>query len=282
MYNFYCPDFNPIIYQIGVISIRWYGVMYVLGFIFAIWRLQNRKYILNDIFWTNKEIEYLLFLNMFGILIGGRIGYILFYQWSIISTDILWIFKIWEGGMSFHGGLIGSIISVIWFSYYKKQSFLKITDFIVPVVPVGLGLGRLGNFINGELWGRVTIDIPWAMLFHSAIFSDILWIERYPEWKSVFNYYGALPRHPSQLYEGFLEGIVLYIIINIFSHKSSHLVGNISGLFLILYGLFRIITEFFREPDSHIGLFFNFITLGQILSIPMILYGIIIFYISYK
>lgn len=281
MKNFYCPNFNPVIYTIGSVSFHWYGLMYVLSFIFAMQILKNRKHILNSIFWTDEKIEYLLYLNMLGVLIGGRIGYVIFYQWSFFSKNLLWIFKIWEGGMSFHGGLIGVIISIIWFSYYKKQSFLKISDFIVPIVPIGLGLGRFGNFINGELWGRVTIKIPWAMLFNTALSEDLLWLKNHPEWQSIFNYYGALPRHPSQLYEIFLEGIVLYIIIYVFIQKIRP-VGSISGLFLIFYGVFRIIIEYFREPDSHLGLFYNFITLGQILSFPMIVCGIVMLYLSYK
>ncbi|CAD83336.1 prolipoprotein diacylglyceryl transferase [Candidatus Blochmanniella floridana] len=282
MQFFYTPNFNPIILKVGCISFYWYGMMYVLSFIFAMWFLKYRKrYIVNDIFSSTSEIENLLYLNFLGVVIGGRIGYVLFYQWSMLSQDKLWFFKLWEGGMSFHGGLIGVIISIMWFSYCKNQSFLKISDFIVPAVPVGLGLGRLGNFINGELWGRVTFDIPWAMLFKNALLQDLLTLKIHPEWKFFFDYYGALPRHPSQLYEMILEGIVLFVVIYIFSCKSRP-EGSISGLFLLLYGLFRIIIEFFRQPDIHIGLINNFITLGQVLSFPMVIFGFIIMYVSYK
>lgn len=282
MQHFYCPNFNPIICTIGIISLHWYGLMYVLSFVFGIWLLNNRRCMLNNVFWSKKEIEHLLYLSFIGVLIGGRIGYVIFYYWSFFSKNLLCIFKIWEGGMSFHGGLIGVIVSIMWFAYSKKQSFLKISDFIVPAVPVGLALGRLGNFINGELWGRVTIDVPWAMLFNSAISADLLWLHKHPEWQTIFNYYGALPRHPSQLYEMFLEGILLYTIINIFIRKFRP-IGSVSGLFLVCYGLFRVIIECFREPDSHLGLLYNYtFTMGQILSFPMILSGIIIMYFAYR
>lgn len=279
MQYFYFPNFNPIIFTVGPISFYWYGMMYVLGFIFAMWTLIYNKNLANSIIYSKSEIEYLLCLNFIGILIGGRIGYVIFYHWSLCTKDLLWIFKIWEGGMSFHGGLIGVIISIMWFSYRKCQPFFKVSDFIVPVVPVGLGLGRLGNFINGELWGRVAVDIPWAMLFKNSMSEDLLLLNSHPEWQAIFNYYGILPRHPSQLYEMFLEGIILFIVINVFSHKTRP-TGNISGLFLICYGLFRIIAEFYREPDSHIGLIFNTVTVGQILSFPMVLCGGIILYVS--
>lgn len=278
---FYSPNFNPIIFSIGPISLHWYGLMYVLSFMFSAWYLNRKKYNLKSIFWTKKEIENLLCLNMLGIIIGGRIGYALFYQWDFFSKNLLWIFKIWEGGMSFHGGLIGVIISIAWFSYCKNQPFLMVSDFIVPVIPIGLGLGRLGNFINGELWGRVTFDTPWAMLFHLASINDLLWIYQNPEYWSIFDYYGALPRHPSQLYEMFLEGVVLYIIMNIIIRKF-YCVGSASGFFLIFYGLFRVIAEYFREPDIHLGLLYNCITLGQILSFPMIFSGLLIIYLLFK
>lgn len=281
MPNFYCPNFNPIIYTIGPISFYWYGFMYVLSFVFAMWALKSHKNVLNKAFCSNKEIEYLLCLSILGVLIGGRIGYVIFYQWSFFSKNFIWVLKIWEGGMSFHGGLIGVIIAIAWFSYDRHYPFLRVSDFIIPVVPVGLGLGRLGNFINNELWGRITINVPWAMLFNSAISEDLLWLKKHPEWQLIFDYYGALPRHPSQLYEMFLEGVVLFFIIKIFIQKSRP-IGSISGLFLVCYGLFRIIIEFFREPDSHLGLFLNLITLGQILSIPMIVCGVVIIYFSYK
>ncbi|URJ27929.1 prolipoprotein diacylglyceryl transferase [Candidatus Blochmannia vicinus (nom. nud.)] len=281
MQYFYYHSCNPIIFTIGPVSLHWYGMMYGLGFIYAMWSLLYRAHHANEISWTNKDIEYLLCLCFFGVVLGGRIGYILFYQWSFFTQNLLWIFNIWEGGMSFHGGLMGVIIAIMWFSYRKHLTFFQVSDFLIPAVPFGLGLGRLGNFINGELWGRITTDIPWAMLFPNAIYQDLLILPDHPKWQVLFDSYGALPRHPSQLYEMFLEGIILFIIINKFICKPRP-IGSVSGLFLIFYGLFRVIAEFFRQPDSHLGLIYNIATMGQILSCPMIISGIIIIYLSYK
>lgn len=272
---------NPIIFTIGPISFHWYGIMYGLGFIYAMWSLSYRMRHSNNILWDHTDIEYLLCLCFFGVLLGGRIGYVLFYQWSFFSKNLLRIFNIWEGGMSFHGGLIGVIISIAWFSYKKHHSFFQISDFVVPAVPFGLGLGRLGNFINGELWGRVATDIPWAMLFPNSIYQDLFVLTNHPEWQPLFENYGVLPRHPSQLYEMFLEGIVLFIIISKFIRRPRP-VGSVSGLFLVCYGVFRIVVECFRQPDSHLGLINNIVTMGQILSCPMVIFGIIIMYIAYK
>ncbi|WP_159714387.1 prolipoprotein diacylglyceryl transferase [Blochmannia endosymbiont of Camponotus nipponensis] len=272
---------NPVMLTIGPISLHWYGMMYGLGFLYAMWSLSYRIRYSNNILWTHKDVEYLLYLCFFGVLLGGRIGYVLCYQWSFFAQNLLWIFKIWEGGMSFHGGLVGVIISIKWFSIKKHQSFFQISDFVIPVVPFGLGLGRLGNFINGELWGRIAIDIPWAMLFPNSAYQDLLILPDHPTWQPLFNYYGSLPRHPSQLYEMFLEGIMLFIIINKFI-RIPHPVGSVSGLFLVCYGVFRITAEFFRQPDSHLGLINDMVTMGQILSCPMIIFGTIILYLSYR
>lgn len=282
MLYFYYHKLDPILFTVGPISLYWYGVMYSLGFIFAMWFLSCRAQYYNEIFfWTDQEIEYLLYLSIFGVLIGGRVGYMVFYQWEFFTQNLLWIFNFWEGGMSFHGGLMGVMISITWFSFRKNKNFFKISDFIVPAVPFGLGLGRIGNFINGELWGTVVTDAPIAVLFPGSAYQDILIFQNYPQWQSLFNHYGVLPRHPSQLYEMFLEGIVLFIIINIFVRKPRP-VGSVSGLFLLCYGIFRVIIEFFRQPDNHLGLIYNAITMGQILSFPMIVSGVIMVYIAYN
>ncbi|URJ32624.1 prolipoprotein diacylglyceryl transferase [Blochmannia endosymbiont of Camponotus sp.] len=283
MQNFYYHACNPVIFKIGPISLHWYGVMYGLGFIYAMWSLSYRMRHSNSTScaWTHTDVEHLLYLCFLGVLLGGRIGYVLFYQWSFFSKNLLWIFKIWEGGMSFHGGLIGVIISIAWFSYKKHRPFFQISDFVVPAVPFGLGLGRLGNFINGELWGRIAVDLPWAMLFPNSVYQDLLILSDHPEWESLFDSYGVLPRHPSQLYEMFLEGIILFIIISKFI-RQPHPVGSVSGLFLICYGVFRIVAEIFRQPDSQLGLINNIATMGQILSCPMIISGMIIIYIAYR
>lgn len=282
MSYFYYHAINPIVFKIGPITLYWYGLMYGIGFIFIVWFLSyyRERYFNKNFFWTSQEIEHLLYLSIFGVLIGGRIGYVIFYQWNYFTKNLLWIFNVWEGGMSFHGGLIGVIIAIACFSYKKRQNFFQISDFIVPAVPFGLGLGRIGNFINGELWGTVIINAPIAVLFPKSRYQDILIFQNYPQWQLLFNHYGVLPRHPSQLYEMFLEGIILFIIINIFVCKSRP-VGSASGLFLLFYGIFRIMVEFFRQPDSHIGFFFNIITMGQILSFPMIIFGIIIIFFAY-
>lgn len=283
LHLYYYHTINPIAFAIGPVIFHWYGIMYGIGFGFVTWFLlaHRRDYLSNKNFiWNDREIGYFLFLNVFGVLIGGRVGYVVFYQWEFFTKHWLWVFNIWEGGMSFHGGLIGVIIAIAWFSYKKNQRFFQIADYVIPAVPFGLGLGRIGNFINGELWGKVVVNAPIAVFFPGSRHQDILVFLYYPQWKYFFDYYGLLPRHPSQLYEMFLEGIVLFFIMNKFSH-SLRPVGSISGLFLLLYGIFRIIVEFFRQPDSNIGFIYNIITMGQILSFPMIVTGILIIYFAY-
>lgn len=283
MLYFYYHTISPIALQLGPIVFYWYGIMYGIGFCFAMWFLSyySKRYFDNDFIWTTQNTEYLLCVCIFGILIGGRVGYVIFYQWHFFTKNLLWIFNIWEGGMSFHGGLIGTIIAIFYFSYKKRYNFFQISDFVTPVVPFGLGLGRIGNFINGELWGRVIVNSPIAVLFPKSEYQDILVYQDYPQWYMFFSYYKVLPRHPSQLYEMILEGIILFIIINIFICKKRP-VGSTSALFLLFYGIFRIIIEFFRQPDSQIGFIYGVITMGQILSIPMVIFGIIIVYFAYR
>lgn len=252
------PVIDPIIFSIGPIALRWYGMMYLIGFLGAM-LIANKAADKSNGQWTREQVSDLLFYGFLGVILGGRIGYVLFYQWQYFLTDPLYLFQIWQGGMSFHGGLLGVTAAVYIFARKANKSFLSVGDFVVPLVPIGLGMGRLGNFINAELWGRQT-DVPWAMVFPT----DAL----------------QLPRHPSQLYEFFLEGVVLFIILYFVSRKPRSL-GLASGIFLIGYGVFRSIVEFYREPDAHLGLYFSFISKGQILSIPMILAGMLIIYIGY-
>ncbi|MDX2368947.1 MAG: prolipoprotein diacylglyceryl transferase [Colwellia sp.] len=252
------PVIDPIIFSIGPVALRWYGMMYLIGFLVAMF-LANRAADKSVGEWTRDQVSDLLFYSFLGVILGGRIGYVFFYQWDYFLADPLYLFQIWQGGMSFHGGLLGVITAVFIFSRKTNKSFLTVGDFVVPLVPVGLGMGRLGNFINAELWGRQT-DVPWAMVFPT----DAL----------------QLPRHPSQLYEFFLEGVVLFAILYAVTRKPRSL-GLASGTFLIGYGVFRSIVEFFREPDAHLGLYFSFISKGQILSIPMILAGLLIIYVGY-
>ncbi len=252
------PVIDPIIFSIGPVALRWYGMMYLIGFLAAMF-IANKAADKSQGVWTRDQVSDLLFYGFLGVILGGRVGYVLFYQFDYFLADPLYLFQIWQGGMSFHGGLIGVIVAVYIFARKSDKSFLAVGDFVAPLVPIGLGMGRLGNFINAELWGRQT-DVPWAMVFPT----DAL----------------QVPRHPSQLYEFFLEGVVLFAILFIITRKPRTL-GLASGSFLIGYGIFRTIIEFFREPDAHLGLYFSFISKGQILSLPMVLIGMLVIYLGY-
>ena len=252
------PNIDPVLISLGPLSIRWYGLMYLIGFAFALW-LANRRADQADSGWRREQVSDLLFAGFLGVVIGGRIGYVVFYNFDLFLQDPLYLFKVWTGGMSFHGGLLGVISAMFWYAKKNGRTFFGVADFIAPLVPFGLGMGRLGNFMNGELWGRVT-DVPWAMVFPTG---------------------GPLPRHPSQLYEMALEGIVLFLILNWFIKKPRPL-GAVSGLFLAGYGSFRFLVEYVREPDAHLGLFGGFISMGQILSLPMVVGGILMMLWAYK
>ena len=249
---------DPVAFSLGPLSVRWYGLMYLFGFAFAMW-LAGRRADAPNSGWTRNEVSDLLFYGFLGVILGGRIGYVLFYNFDLFLADPTYLFKIWTGGMSFHGGLIGVITAMIWFAHKTQRHFFTVADFVAPLIPFGLGVGRIGNFMNGELWGRVT-DVPWAIIFPEA---------------------GPEPRHPSQLYQFALEGVVLFIILNLFWRKHPPR-GAISGLFLLFYGLFRFLVEFVRQPDSQLGLYFNEISMGQILSTPMIVAGGLMVWAAYK
>ncbi|MDO4430646.1 MAG: prolipoprotein diacylglyceryl transferase [Lonepinella koalarum] len=255
------PYINPEIFSIGPISLRWYGVMYLLGFAFAYW-LGMRRIKQQPNFWTEEQFDQLLYNGFIGVILGGRIGDVFFYSIDRFIQDPLYLFRIWEGGMSFHGGLIGVIVAMIWTSFRQKRSFWQTSDLIAPLVPFGLGLGRLGNFINNELWGRpIESNVPWAMF--------------------PYGYQGSVPLHPSQLYEAILEGLVLFIILNLFIRKARPLAA-VSGLFLIGYGTFRFLVEYVREIDPHVNTATDLITRGQWLSMPMIIGGIAIMLWAYN
>ena len=250
------PSIDPIILSLGFIDIRWYSLAYILGFLLGSFLIKkiNSLY-LNSL--SNKQIDSFFLWSILGVILGGRIGYVLFYQFSFFLKEPIYLFKIWTGGMSFHGGLLGIIISIYLFSKKNKIQFFYLSDLVSIAAPIGLFLGRIANFINNELYGRITN-------FQIAII--------YPE-------VDLNPRHPSQLYEALFEGIILFIIIFsyfLFKRKKPK-IGKISSLFLVLYSLFRILIEFLREPDVHIGLLFNFLTMGQVLSVPLLLFGILIF-----
>ncbi|OIV47022.1 prolipoprotein diacylglyceryl transferase [Sodalis sp. TME1] len=274
------PQFDPVIFSLGPVSLHWYGLMYLVGFVFAMWlavRRANRP----GSGWRKEEVENLLYAGFLGVFLGGRIGYVLFYNLPLFLDNPLYLFKVWDGGMSFHGGLIGVIVVMLWFAHRTRRHFFQVADFVAPMVPFGLGAGRLGNFINGELWGRVTTDTPWAMLFPGSREEDLALLPANPQWQALFERYGVLPRHPSQIYEMLLEGVVLFIILNLFIRKPRP-IGSVSGLFLICYGAFRILVEFFRQPDAQLGLFSGVISMGQILSLPMILAGVIMMVWAYR
>lgn len=250
------PNIDPVIFSVGPLSIRWYGMMYLIGFI-AAYYLANKR--LSNTTWTKEQLGDLLFWGFVGVIIGGRLGYVFFYQWELFLNDPSYLFKIWMGGMSFHGGLIGVITAIYLQSRRLKTSFLQVGDFVAPLVPIGLGAGRIGNFLNAELWGRTT-DVPWAIIFPGA---------------------GPAPRHPSQLYEFALEGVLLFIILWLYSAKPRP-VGAVSGLFLLGYGTFRFIVEFFREPDAHLGLYDVGLSQGQLLCIPMVALGLWLIVRAYR
>ncbi len=243
------PEIDPIIFSIGVIKIRWYGLMYVIGFLLA-WWLARRRCKRADSPVNAEQVDDLMFYGMLGVILGGRIGYALFYGSEQLFSDPLYLFKITEGGMSFHGGLAGVLIAMWLYGRKLGHTLWRMTDFVAPLVPLGLGFGRIGNFINGELWGKPT-DVPWA-----------------------FNYRGEV-LHPSMLYEALLEGFVLFAILWWYSARPRPYMAP-TGLFLFLYGAFRFYIEFYRVPDAHLGyLALDWVTMGQILTVPMIVAGAI-------
>lgn len=253
------PEIDPVLISLGPLQVHWYGIMYLLGFAGAWWLAMRRARLPNSPCQT-EQVEDLIVYGAAGVILGGRFGYVLFYHFDRFLEDPLWLLRVWEGGMSFHGGLLGVAIALVLYARKLRQPFFAITDFIAPMVPIGLGLGRLGNFIGQELWGRAT-DVSWAMVF-----------PRDPE---------QLARHPSQLYQAALEGLVLFVILFWFSSRPRPKMA-VTGLFLILYSCFRMVVEFVREPDSHIGFdAMGWLTRGQLLSLPMLLVGCALFFAAY-
>lgn len=262
------PEFDPVIVHIGPLALRWYGLMYLLGFAGAWWlgRLRTRR---GDTPISAQQLDDLIFYGALGVILGGRLGYILFYDFAQWLSDPLVLLRIWEGGMSFHGGLLGVLTAMLLFARRHGLGFLQITDFIAPLVPVGLFFGRIGNFINGELWGAPT-GLPWGMQVPCVSHIDL-----------CLNKLGLSPAtelspslHPNQLYEAGLEGIVLFGLLWMYSTRPRP-VGAVSGLFLLGYGCFRFLIEFVRMPDTQLGyLAFGWLTMGQVLSAPMIVLGL--------
>lgn len=250
------PEFDPILFDFGVVKIRWYGLMYVIGFVFAWWLARRRA----EKPWAPigpQQVDDLIFYCMLGVIIGGRLGYCLVYGWDQLWSDPLYIFKITEGGMSFHGGLVGVMGAMYLFGRKLGRRFWEMADFVAPLAPLGLGFGRIGNFINGELWGKPT-DVPWS-----------------------FNVDGQA-LHPSQLYEAILEGFVLFVIVWLFSAKPRPY-RAVSGVFLAGYGVFRFFIEFYRVPDAHLDyLALGWVTMGQVLSVPMIALGLALLGLAWR
>lgn len=249
------PEISPIIFSIGPVAIRWYSMAYLVGIISA-WLLVKRQVRIYNIPLTKENLEDLVFDVTLGIILGGRLGYVLFYGGSLFWEHPLQIFAIWQGGMSFHGGIIGVILAIWYFAHSIKMPFLKVTDLVVLYVPIGIFLGRLANFVNDELWGRVT-DVAWAVRFPNG---------------------GYLPRHPSQLYEALAEGVLMFMILNLLWRFKGvrERTGLVSGAFAFLYAVFRMSMEQFREPDAQLGFFFGSVTMGQMLSLPFFIAGLFV------
>jgi phosphatidylglycerol:prolipoprotein diacylglycerol transferase len=249
------PQFNPIALQLGPIGIHWYGLMYVVAFVLFLWlgALRARQPHWAQAGWTKRDVEDLLFFGVIGVIIGGRLGYVLFYKPGYYAAHPLEALMVWKGGMSFHGGLLGVIGALALFARRRGHAFFAVTDLVAPCVPTGLAAGRLGNFINGELWGRqADASLPWAMVF--------------PQSGATF------ARHPSQLYQMLLEGLLLFALLWLYARKPRAL-GQVSGAFLAGYGVLRFIAEFFREPDRFLGTLALGMSMGQWLCLPMIAFG---------
>lgn len=250
------PHFDPVALQLGPVAIHWYGLMYLLGFL-AGWWLGRLRAAAPGSGWRNDEPSDLLFYGAVGVVLGGRLGYVVFYDLGSYLQDPAAVLQVWRGGMSFHGGFLGVLVAMAAYARRSGRRFFQVTDFIAPLVPPGIFAGRVGNFINGELWGAPT-DLPWGMVVGGP-------------------YWGDEPRHPSQLYEAALEGLALFLILWLYSRRPRP-TGAISGLFLVGYGVFRFVVEFVRVPDAHIGyIAFGWLTMGQLLTLPMVVFGLILF-----
>ena len=249
------PQINPVALQLGPIAVHWYGLTYLAAFglfyYLATRRLTHLPYV-RLTHWQLKDVEDILFVGVLGVVLGGRLGYCLFYQPAYYFSHPLEIAYVWQGGMSFHGGLLGVMAAMVWFAKTRQRPFFQVMDFVAPCVPTGLAAGRIGNFINGELWGRqADADLPWGMVFMGA---------------------GDFPRHPSQIYQFLLEGLLLFVLLWWFARKDRP-IGQVSAVFLIGYGSFRFVAEFFREPDAHLGLLSMGLSMGQWLCVPMVAVG---------
>ena len=261
------PQINPVALQLGPLAIHWYGLTYLAAF--ALFMFLGSRRLRHEPFasmrggaaWSQRDVEDILFMGVMGVVLGGRIGYCLFYKPLYYLSHPLDILAVWQGGMSFHGGMLGVFVAMVWFSRTRNRPWLQVTDFVAPCVPTGLAAGRLGNFLNGELWGRLCDpDLPWGMVFRGA---------------------GDLPRHPSQVYQFLGEGLLLFVLLWLFARKDRKQ-GQVSAVFLLGYGSFRFMAEYFREPDAHLGILSLGMSMGQWLCLPMILGGIGLWFWSSK
>jgi len=253
------PQFDPVAIHIGPVAVRWYGLMYLVGFVLfvVLGKYRARQNLLTG--WHPRDVDDMLFYGVFGVILGGRLGYVLFYKPAYYLAHPLEIFALWQGGMSFHGGFLGVLVALALFARNRHKRWLDVTDFVAPLIPLGLAAGRLGNFINGELWGRPA-NVPWAMVFPQV---------------------DGQPRHPSQLYELGLEGLLLFALLWLYARRKRPL-GAVSGAFLVGYGCFRFVVEYAREPDSFLGLLALGWTMGQWLSLPMIVAGVALMIWAYR
>jgi len=268
------PSIDPVLLELGPLKIHWYGLMYLIAFASA-WWLGKKRAAKSEGLISPEQVDDLIFYGAVGVVVGGRLGSVFFYNLDSFLSNPLYLFKIWQGGMSFHGGFLGVLVAMEVYRRKLGCSFFQLTDFIAPLVPVGLAAGRFGNFINGELWGAPS-DLPWAMKLSCEVFPA----HRYQDFAGALC---AAPRHPSMLYEMLLEGIMLFLILWVFSSKARPVMA-VSGLFLVGYGLFRSMVEIIRLPDAHIGylLHTNWLTMGMLLSVPMIVVGLLFMKIAYN
>jgi phosphatidylglycerol:prolipoprotein diacylglycerol transferase len=249
------PQIDPVALQLGPLAVHWYGLTYLAAF--ALFYALGARRLKHLPFaqlpqWTRQDVEDILFLGVLGVVLGGRIGYCLFYKPGYYAMHPLEVFAVWQGGMSFHGGMLGVMASMVWFARTRNRPFLQVMDFVAPCVPTGLAAGRIGNFINGELWGRLADPtLPWAMVFRGA---------------------GDAPRHPSQIYQFLMEGVLLFVLLWLYARKP-RAQGQVAFAFLFGYGVFRFVAEYFREPDAHLGILSLGMSMGQWLCVPMIVLG---------
>ncbi|HBK46958.1 MAG TPA: prolipoprotein diacylglyceryl transferase [Xanthomonadaceae bacterium] len=283
----YLHDIDPIAFSLGPVQVHWYGLMYLLAF-FTAWALGRARIRAGRLPGVDMNgFSDLLFYAMLGVVLGGRIGYMLFYAFGALVQNPLTLFKVWEGGMSFHGGLLGVLGAVGWWARKHRLHFFDVVDFVAPLVPLGLGLGRLGNFVGGELWGKFT-GAGWGVIFPHAPLQDVpsgsASLEQLMAMAQIRQQYAAglldqYARHPSQLYEAVLEGLVMFVALWAFSMKPRARYA-VSGLFALLYGVFRFAVEFVRMPDNGVYVAFGWLTRGQILSLPLIAVGLFLFWLS--